>query len=104
MLEPEEKEVVLGRAEVRALFRIPRRGTIAGCYVLEGEIRRNALARVYRDDEVIHDGEMSSLKHFQDDVREVRQGFECGIGIKDYNNFEEGDIIESYNRELVPIE
>ncbi|MDX1436185.1 MAG: translation initiation factor IF-2 [Anaerolineales bacterium] len=104
MLEPEEKEVVLGKAEVRALFRIPRRGTIAGCYVLDGEIRRNALARVYRGDEVIHEGAMSSLKHFQDDVREVRQGFECGIGVKDFNDFEEGDLIESYTKELVPVE
>jgi translation initiation factor IF-2 len=104
LLEPEEKEVVLGKAEVRALFRIPRRGTIAGCYVTDGEIRRNALARVYRDGEVIHEGELSSLKHFQDDVREVRQGFECGIGIRDFNKVEEGDVIESFKRELVPIE
>lgn len=104
MLEPEERETTLGKAEVRALFRIPRKGTIAGCYVLDGEIRRNALVRLYREDEVIHEGEMSSLRHFQEDVREVRKGFECGIGVKDFNKIEEGDIIESYTKELVPIE
>jgi translation initiation factor IF-2 len=103
LLEPEEKEVVLGRAEVRAKFRIPRSGTIAGCYVLEGEIRRNARARVLRSGEKIHESEMSSLRHYQEDVREVRQGFECGIGVRDFNDFEVGDIIESFTRELVPV-
>jgi translation initiation factor IF-2 len=104
LLEPEEKEVVLGRAEVRAKFRIPRSGTIAGCYVLEGEVRRNARVRVYRAGAKIHEGEMSSLRHYQEDVREVRQGFECGIGVRDFNDFEEGDIIESFTRELVPVD
>jgi translation initiation factor IF-2 len=104
MLEPEEKETVIGKAQVRALFRIPRIGTIAGCYVLEGEVRRNARARVVRGDKTIFEGEISSLKHHQDDVREVRHGFECGIGVKDFNDFEEGDIIVSFIRELVPVE
>jgi translation initiation factor IF-2 len=104
MLEPEEKETVIGKAQVRATFRIPRIGTIAGCYVLEGEIRRNSSARVVRKDEVIFQGELASLKHHQDDVREVRQGFECGIAIKGFNNFEDGDVIESFIRELVPVE
>ncbi len=104
MLEPEEKETVIGKAQVRATFRIPRIGTIAGCYVLEGEIRRNSSARVVRQDEVIYQGELASLRHHQDDVREVRQGFECGIAIKGFNNFEDGDVIESFIRELVPVE
>ncbi len=104
MLEPEEKLTVLGRAEVRAVFRVPRIGKIAGCMVVEGELRRNSLVRVYRGEEVIHEGEMSSLKHHQDDVREVRQGFECGVGVKDFAGYKEGDVIESYIREFVPVE
>jgi translation initiation factor IF-2 len=104
MLEPEEKEVLIGQAEVRAVFRIPRVGNVAGCYVTEGEIRRNAFIRVVRNEEVIHSGELASLKHHQDDVREVRQGFECGIGLKDFDDFEEGDVLESFTRELVPVE
>ncbi len=104
MLEPEEKETVIGKAQVRATFRIPRIGTIAGCYVVEGEIRRNSSARVVRKDEVIYQGELASLRHHQDDVREVRQGFECGIAIKGFNDFEEGDVIESYLLEFVPVE
>lgn len=104
MLEPEEKEVVIGHAEVRAIFRIPRVGNVAGCYVTEGEVRRNAYMRVVRNDEVIHSGELASLKHHQDDVREVRQGFECGIALKGFDDFEEGDVLESFTRELVPVE
>jgi len=104
MLEPEEKETVIGKAQVRATFRIPRTGTIAGCYVVEGEIRRNSSARVVRQDEVVFQGELASLKHHQDDVREVRQGFECGIAVKGFNDFEEGDVIESFIREFVPVE
>ena len=104
MLEPEEKEIVIGKAEVRAVFRIRRIGNIAGCRVVDGEIRRNAHMRVLRDSELIHDGDISSLKHEKDDVREVRSGFECGIGLKDFNDFEEGDILECYIRELVAVE
>jgi translation initiation factor IF-2 len=104
MLEPEEKETVIGKAQVRATFRIPRIGTIAGCYVLEGEVRRNSSARVVRNDEVIYQGELASLRHHQDDVRDVRQGFECGIAIKGFDDFEEGDVIESYLLEFVPVE
>jgi translation initiation factor IF-2 len=104
MLVPEEKETVIGKAEVRAIFKISRLGKIAGCHVLEGEIRRNARIRVHRDKEELFDGEITSLKHEKDDVREVREGFECGISAKEFNDFKEGDIIEAYVRELVPIE
>ena len=96
MLSPEEKESELGRAEVRALFRVPRAGVIAGCYVLEGRIFRNARARVMRDGVVAYDGRISSLRRFKDDIREVAEGFECGIGIENFNDIKEGDIIEAY--------
>jgi translation initiation factor IF-2 len=96
LLEPEEKEIVIGHAEVRAVFRISRVGNIAGCRVLDGEIRRNANIRVIRENEVIHEGSLSSLKRHQDDVREVKSGYECGIGIKNFNDIEEGDMLESY--------
>lgn len=101
MLEPIEQETVIGHAQVRAIFRISRVGNIAGCMVLDGEIRRNARMRVIRDEATIFEGNVSSLKHLQDDVREVRAGFECGIGIKNFNDFEEGDILESYTVEKV---
>ncbi len=103
MLEPEEKEIVIGHAEVRAIFRISKIGNIAGCYVIDGEIRRNAHIRVLRNDQVVHEGSISSLKHHQDDVREVRQGFECGISLKGFNAIEEKDILECYTIELVPV-
>ncbi len=101
MLEPEEKETILGHAEVRAIFRISKVGNIAGCRVMDGEIRRNARIRVLRKSEILHEGHLSSLKHLQDDVREVRSGFECGIGVKGFNDFETGDILESYIVEKV---
>jgi translation initiation factor IF-2 len=96
MLEPEEKEVVIGTAEVRAVFYISKVGNIAGCRVLDGEIHRNANIRVVRDGEIVHQGPLSSLKRHQDDVREVRAGFECGIGIKDFDDVQEGDLLQSY--------
>ncbi len=104
MLTPEERENVIGQAEVRAVFKIPKIGEIAGCRVIEGEIRRNAFVRVIREDEVLIDSEVNSLKHEKDDVREVRAGFECGIGVKDFGDFEEGDILECYVREIVEME
>ncbi len=104
MLEPEEIETVIGKAEVRAVFKISRLGTIAGCRVIQGEIRRNALIRVLREDKVIFDGEITTLKHEKDSVSEVREGFECGISAKEFNKFKEGDIIEAYIREFVAIE
>ena len=101
MLEPVLQETVVGRAEVRAIFRISKLGNIAGCRVTEGEIRRNARARVIRNTASIHEGEIHSLKHVQDDVREVRQGFECGIGLKGFSDFAPGDVIECYTVEKV---
>lgn len=103
MLEPEEKETVIGHAEVRAVFRISKVGNIAGCRVIDGEIRRNARIRVVRNKETLHEGHLSSLKHLQDDVREVRTGFECGIGVKGFNEFETGDILESFIVEKVAV-
>jgi translation initiation factor IF-2 len=101
MLEPEEKETILGHAEVRAIFRISKVGNVAGCRVMDGEIRRNARIRVLRNSDILHEGHLSSLKHLQDDVREIRSGFECGIGVKGFNEFEIGDILESYIIEKV---
>lgn len=101
MLEPEERVTVIGHAEVRAVFRISKLGNIAGCLVTDGELRRNALVRVLRSGEVIHEGSVSSLKHLQEDVREVRQGFECGIAVKNFDKWEVGDMIESFIVEKV---
>ena len=96
MLKPEERETELGRAEVRALFRVPKIGVIAGCYVVQGTIARNARARVVRDGVVVYDGRVGSLKRFKDDARDVAEGFECGIGIENFNDVKEGDVIEAY--------
>jgi translation initiation factor IF-2 len=101
MLEPEIKESVLGHAEVRAIFKISKLGNVAGCYVLDGELHRNAKMRVLRDQEVQFDGEIGSLKHLQDDVTEIRTGFECGVTLKGFNDFETGDILECYIVEQV---
>lgn len=96
MLEPQIKETILGHAEVRAIFKISKVGNVAGCYVTNGELRRNAHIRVLRKGEPIFKGEMASLKHFQEDVREIRQGFECGIAIKGFNDFAIGDVLQCY--------
>ncbi len=99
LLEPTYVDVVVGEASVRATFSIPRVGVIAGCYVRGGEARRNARARVFRNGKQIHDGHVSSLKRFEQDVRDVRTGFECGIGLDNFEDFEEGDIIQFYVKE-----
>lgn len=96
LLAPEIKEVVLGQAEVRSTFKVPKVGVVAGCYVLEGKIARHAKIRVLRDSVVIHDGELASLKRFKDDVKEVATGYECGMGIDKFNDLKEGDILEAY--------
>ncbi|NBG87612.1 translation initiation factor IF-2 [Isachenkonia alkalipeptolytica] len=96
MLDPEFKEVDLGKVEVRATFKVPNAGMIAGCYVLEGKITRNAKIRLVRDGIVVHEGEIDSLKRFKDDAKEVVKGFECGVGIENFNDVKEGDIIEAY--------
>lgn len=101
LLEPTYEEVILGRAEVRATFRIPGTGTVAGCYVVDGKIVRNAEARVLRDNVVIYEGRLSSLKRFKDDVREVAEGYECGIGIERFNDVKEGDVIEAFQMQEV---
>ena len=103
MLEPEERQVVIGKAEVLAVFRASRLGQVAGCRVLEGELRRNGKLRVLRDEEPIFEGDFASLKRHQDDVREVRQGFECGVGVRNFNEFEIGDILECYVTEKVAV-
>jgi len=96
MLAPESKQNILGLIEIRQVFRISRVGVIAGCYMLEGAVRRGSRVRLLRDNVVIHDGELSSLKRFKDDVREVRAGFECGLSLKDFNDIKIGDQLEVY--------
>lgn len=96
MLEPEFKETTLGKAVVQATFNISRTGTIAGCKVTSGEIRRNGRVRLLRGDQSIFDGEIGSLRHEKEDVREIRQGFECGIGLKGYDQIQVGDVIVCY--------
>jgi translation initiation factor IF-2 len=101
LLGPETREVSLGRAEVRVVFAISHIGKIAGCSVREGELRRSAFVRVWRGTNALFQGEVASLKHEKDDVREVRQGFECGVGIKGFEEFQVGDILEFYVKETV---
>ncbi len=101
MLDPEFKEVVLGKIEVRETFKVPGVGIIAGAYVTEGKAVRNAEVRLVRDGIVIHEGKISSLKRFKDDAKEVQHGFECGIGIEDYNDIKIGDVIECFVMEEI---
>jgi len=101
LLEPEWKESVLGRAEVRATFRVPKSGTIAGCYVQEGKIVKGAEIRVIRNGIVIHEGKILSLRRFKDDVKEVDHNFECGLGIEKFNDLKEGDILEAFMMEKI---
>ena len=96
MLTPEKKENQIGLVEVREVYKISKVGTVAGCYVVDGVVRRGARVRVLRDNVVIHDGELDSLKRFKDDVREVKGGFECGLSVKNFNDIEKGDQIEVY--------
>src|SRR5882672_1590206 len=96
MLAPEKKENVLGLVDVRQVFKISKVGAVAGCYVLEGLVRRNAMVRVLRDNVVIHTGDIDSLKRFKDDVREVKAGFECGMSLKNFNDLKVGDQFEIY--------
>ena len=104
MLSPIEREVVLGRAEVRQVFKVSRVGTIVGCYVSSGKITRNAKARVIRDAAVVFDGEIEGLRRFKDDVREVAEGYECGIQIAKFQDLKEGDVIEAYALEHIAAE
>ena len=101
LLKPEERETVLGEAEVLQLFKVSKVGTIAGCVVRSGTIQRTAKARVVRDGTAVYTGALSSLKRFKDDVREVREGLECGIGIENFNDLKPGDRIESFRMEEI---
>ncbi len=102
-IEPEYEERIIGHAEVRAVIQVPRSGTIAGSYVTDGVMRRNAKARLTRGGKEVYKGSISGLKRFKDDVREVTQGFECGINLQNYDNVQEGDIVEAYEMVEVPI-
>jgi len=101
LLEPEYHDVIIGHAEVRAVFRISRQGKIAGLYVTDGTAARNALVRVHRDGEILFDGRLASLKRFTEDTREVKAGFECGVGLEGFGDFEVGDVLEFYRKEQV---
>lgn len=101
MLKPKIAESVLGRAEVRAVFRIPKVGAVAGCYVTDGKVLKSARVRVLRDSTVVHTGKIASLKRFKDDVKEVASGYECGIGIAGFNDVREGDVLEVFELEEV---
>jgi translation initiation factor IF-2 len=101
MLRPDKREVVSGEALVREVFKISKIGTIAGCMVRSGVINRQGRARVIRDGVEVYDGTLSSLKRFKDDVKEVREGFECGIGVENFNDVKVGDVIEIYRTEEV---
>ena len=96
MLSPDKKENITGLVEIREVFRISRVGSVAGCYVLDGTIKRSAGVRLLRDEVVIFTGELDSLKRFKDDVREVKAGFECGLSLKNYNDIEVGDKLEAF--------
>ena len=101
MLAPKFEDVYLGKAEVRETFKITGVGTIAGCYVTDGKLQRSAKLRIYRDDVMICEGNVQQLKRFKDDVKEVQQGFECGVAIEGFNDIKIGDFIECYLTEEV---
>ena len=102
LLDPEFKEEILGKVQIRNTFKVPNVGIVGGAYVTEGKVQRNAEVRLVRDGILIHEGKISSLKRFKDDAKEVAQGYECGIGIEDYNDIKEGDVIECFH--MVEIE
>ena len=101
MLEPKIKRVFLGRAEVRKMFKLSRAGTVAGCFVTKGKFNRNCMISLVRNGQVVFEGKLSSLKRFKDDVREVAEGFECGISLAGFDQMMEGDIIEAYGEERI---
>jgi translation initiation factor IF-2 len=102
MLAPEYEEVVTGEAEVREIFSVPRVGKIAGCMVLNGTITRGSKVRFLREGTIIWKGAVNSLRRFKDDVREVQAGFECGIGLTDFQDLKQGDIIETFEEREIP--
>ena len=101
MLTPAYVEGLVGRAEVRETFNVPKFGTVAGCYVSEGKVVRDALMRLIRDGRAVHQGKIASLRRFKEDVREVQSGYECGIGLLNFSDIKIGDLIEVY--ELTPV-
>ena len=101
LLDPTIKEVGQGQAEVREVFKIPKVGTIAGCHVVEGQIKRNALARLLRDSRVIYEGRLGDLRRFKEDAAEVRTGFDCGIRLENFQDYKPGDYIETYVKEEI---
>jgi translation initiation factor IF-2 len=101
MMESTFEERVLGRAEVRQVFHVPKIGAIAGCYITDGKIERGGLVRLLREGVICFEGKISSLRRFKDDVKEVQTGYECGIGIENYNDIKEGDVIECYYLEEI---
>jgi translation initiation factor IF-2 len=96
MLSPEMKEEVSGNVEIREVYKISKVGNIAGCMVMSGKVFRDSQIRIIRAGIVVHDGELSSLKRFKDDVKEVAKGYDCGLQLKNYNDIQEGDVIEAY--------
>ena len=102
MLAPEFEEVVTGEAEVREVFRLPKIGAVAGCYVQSGVITRNSKVRFLREGVVIWKGELASLRRFKDDVKEVATGFECGVALSDFQDLKNGDVIETYELREIP--
>lgn len=102
MLEPEYREVLLGHAEVRNVFKITGSGIIAGCYVTDGKVQRNASVRLLRDNVVVFEGKLSSLRHLKDDVKEMAAGYECGMSLEGHNDIKEGDVVECYIMEEIP--
>src|SRR3984957_16637616 len=101
MLSPTRRERFLGNAEIREVFTITKVGKVAGCMVTEGVVRRGAKGRLLRDNVVIHEGTLKTLKRFKDEVREVREGFECGMAFENYENVQAGDVIECFDTEEV---
>jgi translation initiation factor IF-2 len=104
MLAPVTREITLGHAEVREVFKVSKVGSIAGCYVKDGKITRGAKVRVLRDSAVIFDGELESLRRFKDDVKEVAEGYECGIQVARYQDLRVGDVVEAFSTEQVAAE
>jgi translation initiation factor IF-2 len=102
LLKPVYEEIVTGEAEVREIFRVPRIGAIAGCYVTNGQITRGSKVRFLREGTIIWKGSIASLRRFKDDVREVATGFECGIGLTDFQDLKPGDIIETFEDREIP--
>ena len=101
MLRPEQREVIVGEAEVLETFKVPKLGAIAGCAVRSGVVRRDARVRVIRDSVEVYEGTIGSLRRFKDDVGEVREGYECGIGLENYQDLKDGDVIEAYETRKV---